>query len=151
MKYIKVSQAAEKWGISARRVRVLCAEGKIEGMIRKGKLYMIPENASKPSDGRNIKKRNTYAPNPIDTGDIELSADIMNLSELIAKNTHEVWAVSRIKDGWVYGDRRDDDKKQHPCLVPYEELDESEKKYDRNTSMEILKLIVKLGYNITKS
>ena len=52
MNYIKVSQAAEKWGISARRVRVLCAEGKIEGVIQKGKLYMIPENAQKPADGR---------------------------------------------------------------------------------------------------
>ena len=52
MEYIKASKAAEKWGISARRVRVLCAEGKIDGVIRKGKLYMIPENAAKPMDGR---------------------------------------------------------------------------------------------------
>ena len=52
MEYIKVSKAAEKWGISARRVRVLCAEGKIDGVIRKGNLYMIPVNAAKPMDGR---------------------------------------------------------------------------------------------------
>ena len=52
MEYIKVSKAAEKWGISPRRVRVLCAEGKIDGVIRQGKLYMIPENAVKPMDGR---------------------------------------------------------------------------------------------------
>ena len=52
MEYIKVSKAAEKWGISPRRVRVLCAEGKIEGIVRKGKLYMIPANAVKPKDGR---------------------------------------------------------------------------------------------------
>ncbi len=52
MEYIKVSKAAEKWGISARRVRVLCAEGKIDGVVRKGKLYMIPENAVKPKDSR---------------------------------------------------------------------------------------------------
>lgn len=52
MEYIKVSKAAEKWGISARRVRVLCAEGKIDGVVRKGNLYMIPENAQKPVDGR---------------------------------------------------------------------------------------------------
>ena len=52
MEYIKVSQAAEKWGISSRRVRILCAEGKVDGVIRKGKLYMIPENAEKPKDGR---------------------------------------------------------------------------------------------------
>ena len=52
MDYIKISKAAEKWGISTRRIRVLCAEGKIPGVIRKGNLYMIPENASKPLDGR---------------------------------------------------------------------------------------------------
>ena len=52
MEYIKVSKAAEKWGISTRRVRLLCAEGKIPGVIRKGNLYMIPENAQKPLDGR---------------------------------------------------------------------------------------------------
>ena len=55
MNYIKVSEAAEKWGISARRARILCAEGKVEGVIRKGKLYMVPENALKPLDGRRSK------------------------------------------------------------------------------------------------
>ena len=52
MEYIKLAKAAEKWGISARRARILCAEGKIPGVIRKGKLYMVPENAQKPRDGR---------------------------------------------------------------------------------------------------
>ena len=56
MNYIKVSKAAEKWGISARRVRLLCANGKIDGVIRRGNLYMIPENAMKPLDGRMNKK-----------------------------------------------------------------------------------------------
>lgn len=55
MDYIKVSQAAEKWGLSTRRVRVLCAQGKIDGVIRKGKLYMIPDNAHKPADGRSAR------------------------------------------------------------------------------------------------
>ncbi len=52
MEYVKISQMAEKWGISARRIRVLCAEGKIPGVVRKGNLYMIPEDAQKPIDGR---------------------------------------------------------------------------------------------------
>ena len=92
-----------------------------------------------------------YKPQPIDTTGIELDADILELSELIAKNTHEVWSAGRINDGWTYGDTRDDEKKTHPCLVPYEELSESEKDYDRNTSMETLKLIIRLGYRIEKS
>ena len=91
-----------------------------------------------------------YVPNPIDTSDIELTDDIMELCELISKNTHEVWSENRIKDGWVYGKERNDANKQHPCLIPYEELSESEKEYDRNTSLQTLKLIVKLGYRISK-
>ena len=92
-----------------------------------------------------------YKPQPIDTTGIDLDADILELSELIAQNTHEVWSAGRIRDGWTYGEVRDDVKKTHPCLIPYEELSESEKEYDRNTSMETLKLIIRLGYKIEKS
>jgi len=74
----------------------------------------------------------------------------MELSELLSKNTHDVWAENRIKDGWIYGEVRDDVRKHHPCLVPYEELPQSEKEYDRNTSIQTLKLIAKLGYKIVK-
>lgn len=90
-----------------------------------------------------------YTPKPIDTTEIVLSPEIEALRETLAKNTHEVWAASRIREGWTLGPR-DDVKKQHPCLVPYEELPEIEKDYDRNTSGETLKLILKLGYKITK-
>lgn len=91
-----------------------------------------------------------YIPKPIDTSDIVLSDDILELSELIAKNTHEVWSEGRMKEGWRYGEERNDREKLNPCLVPYEELSDGEKAYDRNTSLETLKLIVKLGYRITK-
>ena len=91
-----------------------------------------------------------YIPNPIDTKDVALTDGIMELCELIAKNTHEVWSAGRIRDGWTYGAERNDAEKTHPCLIPYEELSESEKEYDRNTSLQTLKLIVKLGYRIEK-
>lgn len=91
-----------------------------------------------------------YKPQPIDTSNIKLSDDVAELSEMLAKNTHEVWADSRINDGWTYGEKRDDVKLTHPCLVPYDELPETEKEYDRNTSQETLKLIIKLGYRIVK-
>lgn len=74
----------------------------------------------------------------------------MGLAELLAENTHEVWAVQRVKDGWRYGEVRDDKNKLHPGLVSYEELTEGEKVYDRNTSLETLKVILKLGYVITR-
>ena len=92
----------------------------------------------------------SYVPEPIETADVVLTDDVMALSELIAKNTHEVWSAGRIRDGWTYGAERNDAAKHHPCLVPYEELSESEKEYDRNTSLQTLKLIVKLGYRIVK-
>ena len=91
-----------------------------------------------------------YKPSPINTDDIILSEDILELSEKLAKNTHEVWSKTRMNDGWTYGEARDDEKKLHPCLIPYGDLPESEKEYDRNTSIQTLKLIVKLGYKITK-
>ena len=91
-----------------------------------------------------------YIPNPIDTSDVILDGEILSLSEALARNTHEVWSENRIKDGWKYGERRDDEARLHPCLVPYDELSEEEKEYDRHTSLEALKLITKLGYKIIK-
>ena len=60
------------------------------------------------------------------------------------------WSQSRLSEGWTYGARRDDEKKTHPCLVPYEELPEIEKDYDRNTAIGTLKLIQALGFDIVK-
>ena len=91
-----------------------------------------------------------YIPKPVDTGMIKLPDELMELTEKIAENVHENWAKGRIEDGWVYGEERNDAIKTTPCLVPYDELDESEKAYDRNTAMETLRLIVALGYRIEK-
>jgi len=93
-------------------------------------------------------KKIRYIPNPIDTSDIELPDNLKFLLEAMAKNVHEIWAQERISQGWTYGDKRDDENKHHPCLVPYEELPEEEKEYDRNTSVETLKFILKLGYKV---
>ena len=91
-----------------------------------------------------------YIPKPIDTDKIELTEDIVILTEKIAENVHENWAAARIAEGWSYGEQRDDEKKQSPCLVPYAELPEFEKEYDRNTALETLKLLVALGYKIVR-
>lgn len=91
-----------------------------------------------------------YNPKPIDTSDITLPDELTALTEKLAENTHDIWAIGRINEGWSYGEKRDDSKKEHPCLIPYDQLPESEKLYDRNTSMEALKLIIKLGYRIEK-
>ena len=91
-----------------------------------------------------------YMPQPIDTSRVELPKGIEELLERLAKNGHEVWAEQRVKDGWRYGFRRDDAHKKHPDLVPYEELPESERVYDRRVAAETLKVIAALGYRISK-
>lgn len=94
--------------------------------------------------------KNNYIPQPIDTKGVVLPEELNALAEEIAKNVHEVWSEGRMKDGWTYGEERNDVEKHHPCLVPYEELTETEKEYDRKTSQETLKLIMKLGFKIVK-
>lgn len=96
-----------------------------------------------------MEKKN-YTPHPIDTKDVMLPEELNELAELISKNVHEVWSDGRMKDGWTYGEERNDTEKKHPCLVPYDELTEVEKEFDRNTSQETLKLIMKLGFRIVK-
>ena len=92
-----------------------------------------------------------YRPAPIDTSGVKLDDEILQLTEVLAKNTHDIWARQRLADGWRYGPRRDDERREHPGLVPYEALSESEKEYDRATAMQTLKAILALGYRIEKA
>ena len=97
----------------------------------------------------NISMKKNYIPQPMDTSGIQLPEELNVLIEQMAKNVHEVWAQSRMEQGWTYGEERSDALKTHPCLIPYEELPEVEKAYDRDTAVGTLKLILKLGFNIT--
>ncbi len=92
----------------------------------------------------------SYIPKTINTSDVQLSPELLELTEKIAENVHNVYVAGRLAEGWVYGSERNDVKKTNPTLVPYDELPESEKEYDRNTALGTLKLIIKLGYEITK-
>lgn len=91
-----------------------------------------------------------YTPQPLDTKDVKLPIELENLAEQLAKNVHEVWASGRVDEGWTYGEVRNDARKTHPCLVPYEQLPEREKDYDRRTSVETLKFIMLQGFDIIK-
>ena len=91
-----------------------------------------------------------YTPKPIDTSDQIIPEELCELAEMIAENTHEVWSLGRVEDGWTYGPKRDDTLKQHPGLIPYSDLPECEKEYDRRTSLETIKVILKLGYELHK-
>ena len=94
--------------------------------------------------------KKNYVPQPMDTSDISFPQELDVLIEEMAKNVHEVWAKKRIEQGWTFGAERNDVLKHHPCLVPYDELPEVEKAYDRDTALETLKLISKLGFKITR-
>ncbi len=92
-----------------------------------------------------------YKPEPIDTSKVQLSDEILELTERLAENAHEVWAQRRMAEGWRPGPRRDEDKKEHPSLVPYEDLPEEEKEYDRSAALETLKVLQALGYRFDKA
>jgi ryanodine receptor 2 len=92
----------------------------------------------------------TYQPNPIDTSAVTLNADILRLTEELSRHAHDVWAAERFRLGWTYGPSRDDQRREHPSLVPYDELSESEKQFDRNAVLGTLKAILALGYRIEK-
>ncbi len=88
----------------------------------------------------------SYIPKPLDTSKVQLTDEIIRLTELFAANAHDVWAQQRVLEGWTFGPERNDDRKEHPYLVSYEELPESEKEYDRKTSLETVKTLISLGY-----
>ena len=94
---------------------------------------------------------NMYTPTPISTEGVTLPLELGPLVERLAENNHDHWARQRIEAGWTYGPQRDDVCKTHPDLVPYSDLPEGEKEYDRTSVIETLKAILTLGYQIVPS
>jgi hypothetical protein len=91
-----------------------------------------------------------YEPHPIDTSSTRVPHDLVPLIERLAENTHDIWATRRIAEGWSYGPRRDDDQKQHPCLVPYPDLPTGEADYDRAMVTGLIEAMLALGYRIVR-
>jgi hypothetical protein len=118
--------------------------------------YPIKEFTDAWNDSKNylititLNNMKNYLPKPIDVSDVILDLDLTELREAIAENAHEIWAVDRQAEGWTYGPKRDQDKKETPCMVPYSQLPEKEKEYDRKMAMKTLKLVRKMGYDIVK-
>ena len=92
----------------------------------------------------------SYKPQPLDTSSVPLPPELEALTEYLAENAHDIWAAQRLADGWQYGSQRDDALKLHPCLIPYADLPDSEKQYDRNAAMETVKAILLLGYRVCR-
>ena len=119
--------------------------------------YPLSQFADAWNDSKNylvttitLNHMKTYIPKPIDLSDVELTEDLKELQEAIAENAHEVWAQNRQAEGWMYGPKRDDEKLLHPDMVPYSQLSEGEKAYDREMAMNTIKLLKKLGYDLIK-
>jgi class 3 adenylate cyclase len=87
-------------------------------------------------------------PTPTDLTRTTVGPDISELREALARSVHETWVRLRTAEGWRRGPTRDDGRKEHPDLVPFEELPESEREYDRQTALTTLKTLLALGYTI---
>lgn len=92
-----------------------------------------------------------YCPKPLDVEKVQLSASLDSLTEVIAKNIHDVWARKRLDEGWLWGEERSDRNKTHPCLIPYERLPEHEKAYDREIVIATIKMLVAMGFKIERA
>ena len=99
---------------------------------------------------RILRSEDDYEPHPLNLDDITLTDDLLELQEAIAENAHEVWAAARKAEGWTYGPVRNDALKQHPDLIPYSALPDSEKEYDRLMAFNTIKLVKKLGWKLVK-
>jgi hypothetical protein len=92
-----------------------------------------------------------YDPKPADVTGIALPQGLEGLVELLAENAHDTWARQRIAQGWTWGPERDDAGKRHPDLVPYAQLSDAEREYDRRMAIDTIKLLIKLGYSVAKA
>lgn len=92
-----------------------------------------------------------YIPTPIDISGIALDDHLLGLTERLAKHAHDLWALQRLRDGWKWGPVRCDTNRAHPCLIPYEDLPEAEKEYDRRAALGTIKAVIASGYRITMS
>ncbi|KAL4238125.1 Ryanodine receptor 2 [Mactra antiquata] len=98
--------------------------------------------------GNQFLQNNGYKPTPLDLSGIELDEKMSELVDLLAENTHNVWAKDRIKHGWTYGLYEDPVNKRNPHLVPYNKVEEHIKKANRDSSAQTVKTILAYGYTL---
>ncbi|XP_029984596.1 ryanodine receptor 3 [Sphaeramia orbicularis] len=92
----------------------------------------------------------SYIPTPVDTSQVVLPPHLDNVRDKLAENIHELWGMNKIELGWTYGKVRDDNKRQHPCLVDFAKLPETERNYNLQMSSETLKTLLALGCHVAQ-
>ncbi|KAJ0060966.1 hypothetical protein NL108_003272, partial [Boleophthalmus pectinirostris] len=92
----------------------------------------------------------SFIPTPVDTTQVVLPPLLDNVRDKLAENIHELWAMNKIELGWTYGKVRDDNKRQHPCLVDFSKLPETERNYNLQMSSETLKTLLALGCHVAQ-
>ena len=128
--------------------RLFCCEVLRETLADEGPEVMKGEAMS--DENRNVVMSRNYDPRPVDVSAVSLPDELNGLIEALAENVHDTWARGRLDQGWQWGKERNDDKKENPCLVPYDQLPDTEKEYDRATAISTLKVISKMGFKIVK-
>uniref|UniRef100_A0A8K9WMV6 Ryanodine receptor 3 n=1 Tax=Oncorhynchus mykiss TaxID=8022 RepID=A0A8K9WMV6_ONCMY len=98
-----------------------------------------------------ILSQASFIPTPVDTSQIVLPPHLDNVRDRLAENIHELWGMNKIELGWSYGKVRDDNKRQHPCLVDFTKLPETESNYNLQMSSETLKTLLALGCHVTQT
>ena len=130
--------------------------GKNHGLIFRRRLthraatYIMTKDNSEDGGSSFLCRKEVYHPNPVDASDVSFSPEFDEILEIIAKNVHDTWAQQRIKEGWRWGLNKDDREKTTPLLVPYEELQEEEREYDRITARQTIKQLLMHGYRIVR-
>ncbi|XP_022408783.1 ryanodine receptor 2 isoform X6 [Delphinapterus leucas] len=125
---------------------------------------VLPKEKLKVEHSREYKQERTYTrdllgptvsltqaaftPIPVDTSQIVLPPHLERIREKLAENIHELWVMNKIELGWQYGPVRDDNKRQHPCLVEFCKLPEQERNYNLQMSLETLKTLLALGCHV---
>uniref|UniRef100_A0ABM5FAI2 Ryanodine receptor 3 n=1 Tax=Pogona vitticeps TaxID=103695 RepID=A0ABM5FAI2_9SAUR len=127
-----------------------------EALLPKEKMKLEPVKEYKRDSGgirdllgtTQFLSQANFIPSPIDTSQIALPLHLEKIRDKLAENIHELWGMNKIELGWTYGKVRDDNKRQHPCLVEFLKLPETEKNYNLQMSTETLKTLLALGCHI---
>ncbi|XP_034436295.1 ryanodine receptor 3 isoform X5 [Hippoglossus hippoglossus] len=129
-----------------------------EALLPKEKMHMEPVKEYK-RDHEGVRdllgttqflSQASFIPTPVDTTQVVLPPHLDNVRDRLAENIHELWGMNKIELGWTYGKVRDDNKRQHPCLVDFAKLPETERNYNLQMSSETLKTLLALGCHVAQ-